>query len=227
LRSRRVLDEIGFAIGDQLLANFDPASVYLTIHRAGSDSGLFISNGSTTVYRYNIARQSWAPAATYSSVKAIKSISVADGDYRLLFGKASGSGYIWYRNTALWQDDTVSYSQCYATIGTLVIAPLGGTTPLDAVLIERVATGTDATVSVLLNEISGTFVALDKPVSDPPKLVASNTVIAKRHYSKFQARRCPKTSAICKLRFRSLPRTSKTNCWASPCFLNEHQSRRR
>jgi hypothetical protein len=113
-----------------------------------------------------------------------------DGDYRLLFGRASGSGYIWYRNTTLWQDDTSSYS-AYATIGTLVIAPLGSTTPLGAVLIERVATGSDAVISVLLNEISGTFTALPNPVSDPPLLSASTTVISKRHYLKFAAKPLP------------------------------------
>jgi hypothetical protein len=187
-----VLDEIGFAIGDQLLTNFDPANVYLTIHRAGSDSGLFVSNGSDTVYRYNIAKDAWSPKATYSSVKAVKSIAVADGDYRLLLGKATGSSYIFYRDLTSWQDDSSNFS-AYATVGTLVIAPLGRTAPVRSVLIERTATGTDATLSVLLNEISGSFTALPNPENEPTFLPASSTVVAKRHYLKKAATPLPET----------------------------------
>jgi hypothetical protein len=177
------LDEIGFAIGDRLLSGFDPANVYLTIHRSGSDSGLFISDGSTTVYRYNIAKDAWSVPAVYSSVKCVKSVAVAAGDYRLLFGKATASSYIFYRDLTNWQDDSSTFA-AYATIGTLVVAPLGRTTPIRSVLIERTATGTDATVSVLLNEISGSFTTLPNPVNEPTKLVASTTVVAKRHYLK-------------------------------------------
>lgn len=181
-----VLDEIGFAIGDTLRSSFDPANVYLTIHRNGSDSGLFISDGSTTVYRYNIARDAWSTARTVAGgVKAVKSIAVADGDYRLLLGRATGSDYILYRDLTNWQDDGTNYSG-YATIGTLVIAPLGMTVPLDAVLVERTSQGSDMTVSVLLNEISGTFTQLNA-VNEPPHLPASTTVIAKRHYLKMAA----------------------------------------
>jgi hypothetical protein len=185
------LDEAGFAIGDKLLADFDPANVYITIHRSGSDSGLFVSNGSDTVYRYNIAKDAWSPKATYTSVKAIKSIAVADGDYRLLFGKATGSGYIYYRDLTTWQDDGSSFA-AYATVGTIVIAPLGKTAGLEAVSIERTATGTDPTVSVLLNEISGTFTGIGvNPANDPPQLPRSSTVIANRHYLKFASSPLP------------------------------------
>jgi hypothetical protein len=185
-----VLDEIGFAIGDQLLANFDPASTYLTIHRSGSDSGLFVSNGTDTVFRYNIAKDAWSPKATYSSVKCVKSISVADGDYRLLLGKATASSYIFYRDLTTWQDDSASFS-AYATVGTIVVAPLGRTAPVLAALIERTAAGTDMTVSALLNEISGSFTTLANPVNEPTRLAASSTVVAKRHYLKGAASPLP------------------------------------
>jgi hypothetical protein len=185
-----VLDEIGFPIGDQLKSNFDPTSVYLTIHRSGSDSGLFISNGTTTVYRYNIAKDAWSPAAAFSNVKAIKSIAVADGDYRLLLGRFTDFGYIFYRDLTNWQDDSSSFS-AYATIGTIVLAPLGSTVNLGAVAIERKSFGSDPTVSVLLNEISGSFTSLLNPVSDPPLLPASSTVVAKRHYLKGAASPLP------------------------------------
>jgi hypothetical protein len=185
-----VLDEIGFAIGDQLLANFNPANVYLTIHRAGSDSGLFVSNGSDTVYRYNIAKDAWSPKASYSSVKCVKSIAVADGDYRLLSGKATASSYIFYRDLTTWQDDSASFS-AYATVGTIVVAPLGRTASVLAALIERTAAGTDMTVSALLNEISGSFTTLANAVNEPTRLAASSTVVAKRHYLKGAASPLP------------------------------------
>jgi hypothetical protein len=184
-----VLDEIGFAIGDQLLANFDPANVYLTIHRAGSDSGLFISNGSTTVYRYNIA----------AVVGTRRDLLQRQGNQKYFRGRrrlpATVRQSVRQRVYLVSEHGAVAgrhfFYSAYATIGTLVIAPLGTTTPLGAVLIERVATGSDATVSVLLNEISGTFVALPNPVSDPPLLPASATVIAKRHYLKTAAKPLP------------------------------------
>jgi hypothetical protein len=178
------LDEIGFAIGDQLKANFDPANSYLVLHRNGSDGGLFISNGSSSIYRYNVAKEAWSPVAQPTGgVQAITSIAVAASDYRLLHGKNADGGFILYRDTTSAQDDGSNIS-AYATIGTLVAAPLGETAVLDAVLIERMPAGTDPTVSVMLNEITGSFTALPNPVADPPLLNASTTIIAKRHYLK-------------------------------------------
>jgi hypothetical protein len=178
------LEEIGFAIGDKLAANFTPSSTYLALHRNGTDSGLWISNGSTSSYRYLITKDSWSTERpVVGGMGAIATVQVSDGNYQLLAGRATGSGYILNRDLANFQDDGQSYP-CYADIGQFVIAPLGATVVLDSVSVERMPVGSPATVSVMLQEINGTFVELPNPVSDPPLLRASTTIISQRHYLK-------------------------------------------
>jgi hypothetical protein len=62
---------------------------------------------------------------------------------------------------------------------------------LEQVLAEVMPVGTYPTVSVLLNEISGSFTTLPNPVSDPTAYAgtsfASTTVVTKRHYLKAAA----------------------------------------
>jgi hypothetical protein len=175
------LEETGFAIGDKLLANFDPTLSYLALHRSGTDSGLFISNGTDTVYRYLITKDAWSPkASVINGVGCIKSIAITDSDYRLL---GTGANGILYRDLNNWQDDGTNYT-AFANIGQLVIAPLGETVTLDGVSIERMPVGSDATVAVMLQEINGTFTTLPNPVADPPLLNPSTSIITKRHYVK-------------------------------------------
>jgi hypothetical protein len=178
------LDEVGFVIGDILKESFDPANSYLALHRSGSDSGLFISNGSDTCFRYNVAREAWsAKYQPTGGVRAIASVAIGPSDYRLLHGKNADGGYILYRNVSDFQDAGSSFSG-HATIGTLVVAPLGETADIEAVLIERMPVGTDLTVAVLMDEITGSFTTLPNPVADRPKLPGSATIIGKRHYLK-------------------------------------------
>jgi hypothetical protein len=176
------LDEVGFAIGDILKADFDPQNCYLSLHRSGSDSGLFISNGSDSVFRYNVATQSWSPKyEPASGVRAISSIAIGPSDYRLLHGGDANGEYIRYRNVASWVDGASAFSG-YATLGTLVVAPLGETAAINAILTERMPTGEDLGISVLLNEVNGDFIELPRPVSDPPNFKPSTSVVSKRHY---------------------------------------------
>jgi len=178
------LEEIGFAIGDKLAANFTPASTYLALHRNGTDSGLWISNGSTSSYRYLITKDSWSTERpVVGGIGALATVQVSAGNYQLLAGRATGSGFILYRDLTNFLDDGVAY-ECYGDIGQVVVAPLGATTLLDSVSVERMPVGSPATVSVMLQEINGTFVELPNPVSDPPLLRASTTIISQRHYLK-------------------------------------------
>jgi hypothetical protein len=181
------LEEVGFPIGDVLLNGFDPTLVYLALFRNGSDAGLFISDGSTYTFKYSIAKNSWSPlAAVVGGAKAIASLTTADGVNRLMIGRAAGSGYILYRDITNWTDDGSTYS-AWMNIGTLILGALGATVPIDAILLDRIAAGTDPTVGVLLNEISGTFTTLPNPVADPPLLPPSTTIVSKRHYLKAAA----------------------------------------
>jgi len=62
-----------------------------------------------------------------------------------------------------------------------VMASPGQLAEIQSVLIEAAVTGTYPTISVLLNEIKGSFTSLPNPVPDPPKLPPSTTVWCKRH----------------------------------------------
>jgi len=179
------LTEIGFLVGNYLKANFDPALSYLKLHRHGDDSGLFLSNGSDKVMRFNVARGIWCPTGQpEGGVGAIASVGVDTSDFRLLMGRAADGGYILYRNPDSNLDDGALMSSAYATVGTIVAAPPGDTTELSAVLVEAKAVGAAPGVSVLLNEIDGVFTPLPNPVADPPTLSPALSVRMQRHYLK-------------------------------------------
>lgn len=173
--------EVGFSIGDQLKANFDPTTSCLALHRNGSDAGLFISDGSANVYKYNIAFQCWSPVAQPTGgVGIISSIETSAANWSLLAGRTSGSGYIISRDLTSYTDDGGTYS-AYATVGTTTLAQPGHTYPLDSILVERMPVGTAHTCAVLLNEVSGSFTTVPNPVADPWQLTASSTIISVRH----------------------------------------------
>jgi hypothetical protein len=180
------LEDIGYAVSNLLTANFNPANSYIVAHRNGSDAGLFVSNGSTSLLRYSLSSDSWSTTCQpvgSGGVGAIGSFETLAGTYTLFAGRASGSGFILSRDLTAFQDDGTSFT-AYATIGSLLLAPPGTHLFVDSVLLERMPLGTDLTVSVLMNEVSGTFTALPSPVPEPPELPATTSVIAWRHYLK-------------------------------------------
>lgn len=180
------LDEVGFNIQDQLSATFDPNSTYLTIHRYGLDCHLWLSDGAANVKGYDLRFQAWLPnAAVTGGVKAIKSIETSPGVYSLMAGRAAGSGYILNRDTTTYLDDGTPYT-CAGVVGSLLVAPPGDLSKIEKIFLQTMPVGTYPTVSVLCNEISGTFAALLNPVDDPPMKAgtpwASKTVLTKRHW---------------------------------------------
>lgn len=173
------LTEIGFPI-QAMLGAYTPASVYMTLHRAGADEGLFISNGTTDIWRYSISMGAWSTVAQpVGGVKCLSSIEVSTANYRLMMGRATASGFILSRDTSAYADDGSAYS-ANVVIG-LVLSPPRQVAVFNSVLLDVMPVGTYPTVSVLLNEISGTFTPLPNPVPDPPLLAASTTVLMKRH----------------------------------------------
>jgi hypothetical protein len=182
------LQEIGWNI-QSTLGSYNPANVYLALHRSGPDEGLFISDGSTNIHRWSMALECWSTVfQPVGGVGAIGSIEVSTTNWRLLMGRTAGSGYILNRNTSVFSDDGTSYS-AFAIVGSLVVAPPRQVAIINSVLLEASATGTYPTIAVLLNEISGTFTALPNPVPDPPELKASLTVRMMRH--DFKAAQAP------------------------------------
>jgi hypothetical protein len=175
------LDEVGYSIRN-LLAEIDPASAYLALHRSGTDEGLFVSDGSTTVYRYSLAQNCWCTAGVVEGgVSCVSSVEVATADYRLLAGRSSTAGRILNRDLLTFSDDGTVYG-ADATIGTLMLAPPGQVATVKSMVLETMPVGSYPTLSVLLNEISGDFTELPNPIADPVNLPASETVWARRHY---------------------------------------------
>jgi hypothetical protein len=178
------LGEVGFGIRDKLAATFNPSNVYLTVHRSGGDEGLFISDGSTNVRRWSIAFSCWSTTAQpVGGVGAISSIETSLGVWTLLAGRSFGSGYILGRNTNTWTDDGGTYA-CNAVVGSIEVGPPGSKEILSAVAVSATAVGTKPAVGVLLNEISGTFVALPNPVPEPAQLPLGSTIWTQRFWFK-------------------------------------------
>lgn len=177
------LQEIGLSIRSKLAA-MSPSSVSIAIHRNGSDEGLFVSDGSTNVFRYSMTFNSWSPARQPTQgAGVIGSIETSIGTWTLLLGGTVGGKYIWGRNTTSWTDEGGSYS-AYATVGSIIIGPPGSKNTVESICIHATKTGTYPTVSVLTNEISGAFATLPNPVPEPPQLQASQTIYQQRHYLK-------------------------------------------
>lgn len=192
--------EVGFPIGDQLLSTYAPASSYLAIHRSGTDVGLWISDGSAHLKKWDPRFSSdygWNPTATPSGgVGAIRSIETSVGTWQLMVGLPTASGHILKRDTTLYTDDGTSYT-CNGIVGSLMVAPPGGKSRLQMVLVQAMPVGTAPSVGVLLNNISGSFTSLSA-TADPPELNVSpaslatpTTITQNRYYFKSAASPLP------------------------------------
>lgn len=85
-------NEVGEHVADYLLANFPPASSYVTMHRNGLDVGVFVSNGSDQVLRYGTNIGAWSvPAFPVGGAGALRSIETAVGQYLLLLASPTAS----------------------------------------------------------------------------------------------------------------------------------------
>jgi hypothetical protein len=172
-------NEIGFPVAPTLASTFDPNTMSLVTHRSGQDQGIFLSDGATTTMRYNLSAQSWDVLATpVGGIGPLASIQTALGTKTLL---STSNGYIVARSPSTFQDSGNSYSG-FATVGSLTISEAGQDPgKVQSVLVTSAAVGSALTVSVLPNEISGSFTALGTAVADPYQLPASSTLSMKRY----------------------------------------------
>jgi hypothetical protein len=176
--------EIGFPIRKKLAA-INPSNVSLALHRSGDDEGLFVSDGSTNIYRFSVAFQCWCPPAQPNgAIGIIGSIETSSGIWTLLAGATTGSSYIRGRNLLSWTDDGIGTYPCNVTVGSITVGGPGTKEVVAGVGISATAIGTYPTIGVLLNEISGTFNILPNPVPEPTELPASKTISRMRHYLK-------------------------------------------
>lgn len=179
-------DEVGLPIADRLRASFDPSVSCLAVHRSGEDQGLFISDGSANVFRMSLNGGAWCPVAQpVGGINVIASIETTAGVYTLLGGRPTVSGKILGRSTTSFLDGTSSTYSGYATFGSMILAPPGQPPRLvKNYVLEYTVGGTDLTLSVLPNEISGSFTNIPFTCNDPWMLngsTGSATIKMRRH----------------------------------------------
>ena len=184
--SSGTMSEIGSPNAGKFAA-MNPTSVYIAIHRSGQDEGVFVSDGSANLWRYSQVGQVWdIPYPIVGGISSIASVETSPYNWNLVMGRATGSGYLLYRDVTNFQDEGSSYP-ADAVIGSLTVAPPRQTMEMHSVLGQFTAVGTYPTVSVMLNEIAdlgtapATFTALHWPVPDPAKLPPSVSLWTKRH----------------------------------------------
>jgi hypothetical protein len=192
LSSSPSLTDIGFDIGTHIAA-LNPVNAYVAIHRSGYDEGCFVSDGVGNYWRYSVNMGVWCPVATLAAgVKCLESIEVTPGVWRLMMARPLGSSdpYLCCRDVNTWSDDGATYA-CNAIIGSINVAPPRHTATVEAIVVQHVAVGSVCTTSVLMNEISGTFVKLNNPVDDPVEYsgtpLASQSIWQKRYALKSAA----------------------------------------
>lgn len=178
--------DLGFPVGDQFTKNnWNSANVYLTWHEYGEDVALYVADGASTWLRCNPtpapeSGQTWAPVATIvGGMKAVASIEVSPGVRKLLLGPTT-SGPILARDLTTNADNGTAYP-AFFTIGSLVLAQPGQLAEVGFITTDSVAVGTRPSLSVLMDEISGTFDPLTDIKDDPTDLAPSQTTYANRY----------------------------------------------
>ncbi len=179
-------NEIGYPIGVDIQTNFNPANTYVAALIAGTqDKAVFLADGTSTWYRCNWNQPpeggpAWCPLASITSgATAVVSVETSPGTHQLLIGQSTGT--VLTRNYSSFSDNGVAYS-AFATIGSLILAKPGQLAALESIILELKNVGSIPTISLLLDEISGTFEQLISSVTDPPNLVPSNSVMSRRWY---------------------------------------------
>lgn len=192
--------EIGFPIGepniaypnDSSLASFDPAQAHVTWHVAGSkDKAVYLADGSTGWFRCNTSQPPeggfvWSPKANIvGGCDAVFSIETSPGVRQLLIGPAAGGGSVLFRDTTVFADNLVAYPS-NLVMGNIVLAYPGQIAQIDFITCDYNRVGTSPIVSVLLDEINGTFTNISGYVhSDPPSIYGTTlspaTLYANRH----------------------------------------------
>ena len=203
------VEDMGFPIGN-LLASVDPASAYVTYHSSTSnDTGLYLGDGSTGWYRCNpnqapdgaITGPVWSPKANIAGgCKALVAMEPILGTHQLMMGGTSTNEPVLVRDSSYstFTDNGTAYAANF-TIGSIVLAQPGQAAIMRFLTAEFVKTGTSPTVSVLLNEISGTFENISGYiVNDPPYLAAPSSLISNRYYFKQTVAGGAPDPAICR-----------------------------
>lgn len=177
--------DVGFPIGDKLGA-FNPATTYVAYYTNGEDDGVYVCDGSSQIYRMNPHQYPegnicWSPVSQpvggcYYLIAGYDSTNTPT-----LFTLDSSRFNVLKRNTAVTQDNGSSYASNVA-IGPISLAMPGDLALVRSVTVESSAVGNRPSVSVLTNEVSGSFTTLTNFVADPPQLPAFSSYHSDRYY---------------------------------------------
>ena len=151
--------EDGWRVGDLLQTNFSPTGSYVTMHRAGEDTGVFLSNSapmasietSPGIYTLVLASPFTTAGEKFIMARSLTTFSDEEaipGNFILRYGLNSSA---W---SPLYQTSAGAYP-AFLTMGSITLSMPGtATVPLWHVLTSFVNVGTKPTVSVLFNEIA-------------------------------------------------------------------------
>ncbi len=181
------LVEMSYPIADLVAANFDPKAAYLTYHTAMTgEAAWFLSDGVGSWYRLSTVTAPdsgfvWNPMAQITGgMSAVQSVETSPGVHTLLVGPPAGGGVIRQRDFTVNTDTGTAYAM-NVDIGSIVLAAPGQLAGLAWITTESLAIGTAPTMSLLMNEIAGTYQQIRRTRQDPPNLPASQSIFANRH----------------------------------------------
>lgn len=186
------ITEVGFPIADQLEADFNPATAYVTYHtQASKESALYVDDGVGSWYRMSATTApetglNWSPKATLNTPSsAVQSLEISPGVNRLLIGPGPAGGPIRMRDLTTNTDLGVPFI-AHATFGSIVLAHPGELAALAFITLEAQKIGSRAALSVLLGEINSTpntpFEPLGRTRQDPTNLPPSQTLYSDRYH---------------------------------------------
>lgn len=173
--------DLGLPLSAADLATFDPTLSYIAVIRDGVKALLFLSNRDDRMFCYNFNNGTWSPVWTAPdstvSIGAIGNVQTSVGQQNLLIGPKSGlDGYIWKLNTAINTDDGIPFN-AFLQFGSFVIAEPDSLMNLEHLTVEATA---QPTVSLLMNEISGTPSGTMEVTEDRPIFATATTIHARR-----------------------------------------------
>lgn len=165
---------------------WSPTASYLTIHRQGEDSGIYLSNGVESIIRYGANVNNFSPVRQplvtgSASAGAINSVETSAGKYSLLMNPNVAHDYIYTRSLTTFADNGNAYAS-NAVIGNIVVTEPGQPlAPLQFIAAYFYNRGSIPAVSFFHNDIApAAFVALSTVQAEPAFLPAPAGLMSKR-----------------------------------------------
>jgi len=167
------LQSISSSISD-VIANVDPSAAYVSTFRyTARNTLLFLGDGTTNIYPYNLNQQAWCPVQIPSAgAQALGSIETQPGIYNFLIGKPSPNQTIAQRSMSTYTDEGSTYA-CNVVFGPIPFADALTLAQLRDIVVSTAAGQSPVSVSVLANEITGNFQSLQVSSTEPPELSAT------------------------------------------------------